>query len=144
MANNPILNLNFEKYLMQNNADITHGSGTGWEFEDIKVGSTFFFTPKWFICNYGFLRNIDSLDLLRLIFQMDSVSTDFSNPFENHKFIDKYKIIKKFERVKNKNPYIERKQKDYPKIEVKNLRTKKTFNINEDYLNLVYFDDIIF
>ncbi len=126
--------INFEKFLIKHNADVQHGSGYGWSFYDIKVGATFFFPPKWFILNY-LLKNVEDLDMLTTCCLRNS-------QFENHSYVDKYKVVSKYERVKNLNPHTKLKYKDFNRVKCKNLRTGEVLVIGEDYFKSLYFDTI--
>lgn len=146
-----VLHIDFEKYLMKNKANIKFGAGYGFDYKTISIGSTFFFTPKWFISNAK-LKNITDLELLKSILFTENSS------FLNYAFTDKYKIINRHKRDKN-IPYIKKNYANFTlndiylytisalkgtgdKIIVKNLRTKETFPIDDSSLPLIYFDEI--
>jgi len=102
------------------------GMGEGFSFKDFKVGTTFYISPN----------------KLKYAFGLDGVKTE--NDFENSQggaFItDKYKVVTKYERVQNMNPYSKKKYTLHVKFWVENVRLKRQFRLDEDACEFLYVD----
>lgn len=114
----------FEKYLERNGIDISSFDGFygyGYNFEDTRVGDIFFISFDWVITMYTYkpqwVKNMGLNNFIKYVYQeIDLFINDFT---------DKWKIISKYKRVEDLNPYHNKKYHHYPLMKIKNLRTKE-------------------
>lgn len=141
-----LFEVEFEKYLEENGIDISSFEGYyGYKFnyEDVRVGDTFFISFDWVIVNFGYKKEwVLEKGLNNFI---DYVYKE-RNIFINN-FTDKWKIISKYKRVEDLNPYNSKKYNHYPEMKIKNLRTKEIVkwddrNSELDLIYFLYFDKI--
>jgi len=119
--------------LENNGIDTVCFMGSSYDFEDIKVGSIFYFS-------YAFMnrrgKDHNTIDNCYNWFKIYD-----EKRFKDHKITDSYKVITKFKRVESAY----KKYQNYEHCTIKNLRTKQIITLDSEMIDnmyLLFFDTI--
>ncbi len=107
------------------NVEMKCGMGEGFSFNDFKVGTTFYISPN----------------KIRYVFGISNVSSEKELEFlQGTLATDKYKVISKYERTLNLNPYVKKKYHLFINFWAMNLRLKRKFRFERTDCEFCYVD----